>query len=342
MRTWIINLFIISSFFLLLGCSEQERTTEETFQNPVYEPVLADPSIIRADDGYFYAYGTEDAWDDVSKPVLIPIVRSKDLVDWEYVGPAFEEKPTWKGAGSLWAPDIQKVGDTYYLYYSLSIWGDANPGIGVATSESPTGPFEDKGKLFTSEEIGVQNSIDPFYYQTENESSYLFWGSFHGIYGVRLTDDGLAVDGEKFQIAGNAFEAPYIIKRDGYYYFFGSTGSCCDGENSTYQVTVGRAEQLEGPYVDKEGNDLRNSSGTVILSKQNDGAIVGPGHNAIITDDHGDDWIVYHGIHREDPTLWTGATRRPLFIDRFKWEDGWPYVEGNQPNTAEQQAPIIE
>ncbi|MCP8617558.1 family 43 glycosylhydrolase [Salirhabdus salicampi] len=340
-------------FFLLLivivGCSNNssdgendgKETDEAMFQNPVYEPVLADPSVIKADDGYYYAYGTEDAWGEHSNTVLVPVTRSKNLIDWEYVGPAFETKPMWKGSGSIWAPDIQKYQDQYYLYYSLSIWGDSNPGIGVAVSDKPEGPFEDKGKIFDSEEIGVFNSIDPYFYVTEDGRPYIFWGSFHGIFGVQLSEDGFEVAGEKFQIGGSAFEAPYIIERNNSFYFFGSLGSCCEGENSTYHVAVAKADNIEGPYFDKDGNDIKYSPGTTILKRQADGNYVGPGHNAIVQDDAGTDWILYHAINKEDDKLWTGASRRPLMLDPIVWEDGWPTVKNQEPNTELQPAPVL-
>ena len=86
--------------------------------------------------------------------------------------------------------------------------------------------------MFRSNEIGVQNSIDPFYIE-DNGRKYLFWGSFRGIYGVELKEDGLAVKlgAEKKQIAGTAYEGTYIHKRNGYYYMFASTGTCCEGLN---------------------------------------------------------------------------------------------------------------
>lgn len=321
-----------------MGCSAKN---EIEYENPVFEPVLADPSIIKADDGFYYAYGTEDAWGEDPDTKLVPVVRSENLVKWEYVGEAFETKPRWKGAGSIWAPDITKYQGKYYLFYSLSIWGDSNPGIGVAVSENPAGPFEDQGKLFTSEEIGVENSIDPFFF-VEEDAPYLFWGSFNGIYGVELAMDDLSVKGEPFQIAGNDYEAPYIIKRDNYYYFFGSRGSCCEGENSTYNVAVARSEKLQGPYVDKEGIPLVENGGYMILEGSQEGEFVGPGHNAIITDDKGTDWIVYHAIEKEDPLLWTGASRRPLMIDPIVWQDGWPGIKNGVPSEGIQDAPFIE
>jgi arabinan endo-1,5-alpha-L-arabinosidase len=317
-----------------------------TYQNPVFEPVLADPSVIKGKDGYFYAYGTQDDWGDGEGARLVPIIRSKNLVNWEIVGEAFTEMPAWKDQGGIWAPDISFYNGKYYLYYSMSIWGDPNPGIGVATSDSPAGPFTDHGKLFTSEEIQVGNSIDPMLYVDEG-TPYLFWGSFRGIYGIELSTDGFTTVGEKFQIAGISYEAPYIIKRDGYYYFFGSLGSCCEGENSSYRVAVARSKSLKGPYLDKDDSDIMYSEGTFVvvghfmaegLSKQ----FVGPGHNSIVRDDNGVDWIVYHGIDLSYPKLGNGTTRRPLLIDPLVWEDGWPKVKDLVPSTEPMQGPAFK
>jgi arabinan endo-1,5-alpha-L-arabinosidase len=324
------------------------------YQNPVFEPVLADPSVIKAEDGYFYAYGTEDDWADGQGEKLVPVIRSKDLVHWDYIGEAFEQKPMWSvdEGGELnpgiWAPDISYFNGKYYLYYSLSIWADPNPGIGVATSDSPTGPFKDHGKLFTSIEIGVPNSIDPMLYMDDG-TPYLFWGSFNGIYGVELTKDGISLAGEKFQIASSDFEASYIIKRDGYYYYFGSLGACCEGVDSTYHVAVGRSKSIMGPYVNQNGADIRYNSGKLILwghhltdAETGDGKqFVGPGHNAVIQDDEGHDWIVYHAYDKSYALLGNGTLRRALMIDRIVWEDGWPSIKDSVPSTTKQEGPVI-
>jgi len=316
-------------------------TASAEYSNPVFTPVLADPSVIRADDGSFYAYGTEDDWGDGEGPRQTPIIRSRDLVKWDYVGEAFAgagSRPDWKQQGFLWAPDIARIGKRYVLYYSLSVWGDPNPGIGVATADSPEGPFSDRGKILDSRGSGVANSIDPMFYVDQGKP-YLFWGSFNGIYGIRLTPDGMATTGKKFRIAGNAYEAPYIIRRNGAYWFFGSLGSCCEFENSTYHVAVGRADRLRGPYVDAEGTDLRDGEGTLLLDKSE--RFVGPGHNAVVHDDAGDDWIVYHAIEDDNPTLPSGANRRPMLIDPLVWTDGWPTVKDQSPSQHAVPAPVI-
>lgn len=135
----------------------------------------------------------------------------------------------------------------------MSVWGgEWTCGIGCATADKPEGPFTDHGKMFRSNEINVQNSIDPFYIE-DGGKKYLFWGSFRGIYGIELSDDGLSVrKGAKLRrVAGTAYEGTYIHKKDGYYYFFASIGTCCEGLKSTYTTVVGRSKKLFGPYVDK-------------------------------------------------------------------------------------------
>ena len=131
----------------------------------------------------------------------------------------------------------------------MSVWGgEQTCGIGVATADSPQGPFTDHGKMFRSNEIGVQNSIDPSFLQYEGRN-YLVWGSFRGIYVIELTEDGLSLKpgAEKKRIAGTAFEAAYIHKHGDYYYMFASIGSCCEGIRSTYKVVVGRSKKSGDP-----------------------------------------------------------------------------------------------
>ncbi|MDQ0257242.1 beta-xylosidase [Evansella vedderi] len=213
----VVVLALVGIVYSFVNEQEEKIAVGPEYQNPVFEPVIADPSIIKAEDGFYYVYGTEDNWGDGMGSRVVPIVRSENLVDWEYVGEAFHEKPSWKEDGGIWAPDIVYYNDMYYLYYSQSTWGDPNPAIGVAISETPQGPFEDQGKLFDSQEIGVNNSIDPQMFLDDDGTPYLFWGSWYGIWGIELSEDGFDYVGEKFQIASTDFEAPYIIKRDDYY-----------------------------------------------------------------------------------------------------------------------------
>ena len=216
------------------------------YQNPVIDRSLPDPTVIRVGN-YFFLYSTEDIHN-------VPIYMSRNLVKWQYIGTCFTDatRPQMVPGGGIWAPDINKIGDKYVLYYSKSTWGgEWECGIGVATARTPRGPFTDVGKLFISSEIDVQNSIDPCYFEEEDGRKYLFWGSFRGIYAIELSDDGLSIKpgAEKVKIAGTMTEATMIHKHEDYYYLIGSAGSCCEGAKSTYHLVVARSKNLLGPIT---------------------------------------------------------------------------------------------
>lgn len=322
-----------TSFCLMSGCfflygmiasaaDKKQKKIADTavYTNPVCNENMADPTVIKAADRYFYVYATNPK---------IKIQRSRDLVHWEKAGFAFtdETRPRFVPKGGVWAPDVNKVGDKYVIYYSMSEWGgEWSCGLGVAVADSPEGPFKDYGKLFISSEIGVRNSIDPFYIE-ENGSKYIFWGSFHGIYRIELSEDGLSVKPESIpvQVAGTAYEGTYIHKKDGKYYLFASIGSCCEGIKSTYTTVVGRSDSLFGPYIDKAGRPMLENYHEILIT--NSDRFVGTGHNAeIVSDNAGADWMLYHAFDVTEPT------KRVLMLDRIYWKDGWPYVLDHQPS----------
>lgn len=297
---------------------------QNTYSNPVVDTSLPDPSIIKAGDR-FYLYATEERQ-------RVPIYTSKDLVNWELTGAVFtaETRPKFEPRAGIWAPDINYIDGKYVLHYSMSVWGkEQTCGIGAAVADSPEGPFTDMGKMFRSNEIGVRNSIDPFYIY-DGGKHYLFWGSFRGIYATELSEDGLQVKDmdDITRVAGTAFEGTYIHKRNGYYYFFASIGRCCEGVKSTYELVVGRSGNLMGPYVDKDGKPMLDNGYSLLLSKNS--RFVGNGHcSEIVQDDAGNDWILYHGIDVEKPS------GRRLFLDRVRWdEDGWPYISDGTPSLS--------
>lgn len=315
---------LIALILLFTACKSGEQIVNKpeengnTYKNPVINYSLPDPTVIKANDGYFYLYATEDIRNT-------PIHRSKDLVNWELVGTAFTDTtwPTFEPKGGLWAPDINYINGKYVLYYSMSVWGgEWTCGIGVATSDKPEGPFTDHGKLFRSNEIGVQNSIDQFYIE-DNGKKYLFWGSFRGIYAIELSDDGLSIKpgAQKRQIAGTAYEGTYIHKRNGYYYLFASIGSCCEGLKSTYTTVVGRSNNLFGPYLDKQGRSMMDNHHEILIQKN--AKFVGTGHNSeIISDKKGQDWMFYHAVSVDNPK------GRVLVLDQIRWNNDWPYIIG--------------
>ena len=290
------------------------------YRNPVIQDNAPDPTIIQVDDGSFYVYATGQN---------VSIFHSTDLVNWTSKGNAFspDARPNLVPEVGIWAPDVTYVNGKYLMYYSQSVWGgETTASIGVAVADKPEGPFTDKGFLLNMSTTGVQNCIDPNYVE-DNGKKYVFWGSWHGIWGHELTDDGLKIKegSEKRQIAGTAYEAAYIHKRNGYYYLFASIGSCCEGLRSTYTTVVGRSRNLFGPYVDKQGQSMLENNHEAVISKNEH--FVGVGHNSeIVQDKAGNDWILYHGFSVNSPRS------RRLFLDKIIWVDDWPTVAGGTPS----------
>ena len=306
-----------------------------TYTNPIIsDKSVPDPSVIRAKDGYFYLYATQ------TKTYWMPVYRSKDLVNWEYQGTAFNKatEPDLPGGGAFWAPEIRFLNGKYVRYYSWAKMNGADISYtAVAVGDTPMGPFPDSKELIGNKEFG-SNCIDQFYYE-EDGKKYMFFGSFKGIYVTELEDDGLTVklgnDGKptlKKQVCGNAFEGTNIYKKGKYYYLFASIGSCCNGVNASYQVVVGRSENLLGPYVDKDGKDMLKNNWELVL--EGDGQKwIGPGHNSIIIqDDEGTDWMIYHSYLKKDGEV--GG--RLGMLDRVLWTDnGWPYIRNCVPSNSE-------
>lgn len=319
--------------FLLTSLS----ATAQTYTNPVFDSDTPDPSVQRAPDGTFWCYATG-----------CKARRSKDLMKWSNVSNVFS-RPTWndttvvengqrvKKNYSVWACDCNYVDGEYIMYYALAYWGNTTrTGIGVAKGSRPD-KLTDVGRMFRSEEIGVTNSIDACYVE-EFDKKYLVWGSFHDLYIAELSSDGLKVknSNKKTKLAGGAFEGVMIYKRGKYYYMFASVGSCCEGVNSTYRTVVGRSTSLMGPFVNKQGGKMYDNNYTTII-KGND-RWKGPGHNSeIITDDNGDDWIMYHAYDAKDD-----SKGRVLMLDKIVWgKDDWPTVGDGTPSTTPQQGPVF-
>jgi arabinan endo-1,5-alpha-L-arabinosidase len=113
-------------------------------------------------------------------------------------------------------------------------------------------------------------------------------------------------------------EAPFIFKKNGYYYLFVSFDFCCRGVESTYKIMVGRSDKIQGPYVDKSGARMDEGGGTLVLA--GDPSWHGVGHNSCYTFD-GTDYLVFHGYDAAD------GGKPKLRIKKLEWSaDGWPVV----------------
>jgi arabinan endo-1,5-alpha-L-arabinosidase len=318
----------------------------------------ADPTVIRGQGGNdtaWYLYCTKDPLHDADKDAfgnwrfhLIPVFRSEDLVHWTYQRDAFDAMPAWVEPGSgLWAPEIAYFSGKYHLYYAApdvkaSVSGQLGCGsdaaIGVATSNTPVGPFTDKGSPVVAPRRSASGcsfylTIDPDVIVDPSGQKWIYYGNFNGGVEVRtLSPNGLTSDPVSAVrvIPPDRAEAPEVIQRDGWYYLFHSVAGCCDGPMSGYAVLVGRSASPTGPFSDRDGVSLLDArnGGTPVLAF--DGAYVGTGHETIFTDRAGQDWTIYHAIDDDDPYFEgsVGFTRRPPFLDPLDWSGGWPTVRG--------------
>ena len=292
-----------------------------------------DPVVIKQKDTY-YLFCTGRG---------ISVFSSKDLKKWNQEPQVFAEKPVWADSvaadfkNHIWAPDIIFHNNQYYLYYSVSAFGKNTSAIGVATNT--TLDSKDKNYKWVDHGIVVQshpnrdewNAIDPNVIIDENNTVWFSFGSFwDGIKMFKLRSDlkSIAEPQEWHTIAkrkntplsGNnaAIEAPFVFKKNGYYYLFTSWDLCCKGKESTYKVVVGRSKNVTGPYVDKEGNSLAQGGGSIV-TKGNENYF-GVGHNSAYTFD-GVDYLFYHGYDAKQ------NGKPVLVVKELKWDaDLWPIV----------------
>lgn len=308
-----------------------------SFQNPVLNVDFPDPTVLRGSDGRFWAYATQ------GNGHRLQVASSPDLVSWQYLGEALGAI-SWLGEAS-WAPDVTLHNGTYWMYFA-GTGPDGNMCVGVATSTNPAGPFEDAlgaplvcGNAF--ETIDPKSFDDP-----ATGRIYLYWGSDFAPLRVQELDATRKafVAGSSPQPVVFPSDAPYEsliegswlhTRADGVYYLFYSGNNCC-GPTAHYAVMVAAASSPLGPFqrlANATGAGVNGSS--VILSLNT--AFVAPGHNSIVTDDAGSDWIFYHA--------YAGAERtaRMLMMDRVRYNattDGtWPWV--GTPSTGPTTGPVI-
>ncbi|MEV0380422.1 family 43 glycosylhydrolase [Nonomuraea sp. NPDC050643] len=330
-------------------------TTPATYANPVSAGVVdtfPDPTMIHGKDGYWYAYGTQNpVFNSKGEPGerILPIMRSADMVTWEYAGDVFTARtqPAWHAGTRLWAPDIRYIGGTYHLYYSL-----ASGDLGLVTAPTPAGPWTDRGDVLpaATQATCPTGHIDQAQFTDVDGTHYMYWGSYDVICVARMNADATLVEGAATQVArGRRMEGGYVVRRGGHYYLFYSDAGCCDGAYSGYQVKVGRSTSPFGPFTDDEGVDLMalTSKGAIVVGA-NGNRWAGPGHSGFQTDLSGQDWLVYHAIPTDDPDFppvgpgrLQSLSKRPLLIDRLDWIDGWPVVRaGAGPSEGAQPAPV--
>lgn len=307
--------------------------TTEASQVDIHDPCMAK----EGDTYYLYSSGPG-----------ITFYTSKDMKAWNLRGRVFPGDPAWakdvNGAfnGHIWAPDLIRHDGKYYLYYAVSAPGSISSAIGLTINKtldpkSPDYKWEDQGILLKSvPHRDLWNAIDPNIIVDEKGVAWMSFGSFwSGLKLVKLDASlkALAEPQEWHSIAkrersvlvndlvsGPAeIEGPFIFKRGDYYYLFVSWGLCCRGSDSTYRMIVGRSKNVTGPYLDKDGKDMAQGGGTLLLGGNQ--AWPGLGHNSTYTID-GKDYVVFHAYEAADKGL------QKLKIAEIKWDEAlWPVID---------------
>ncbi|UOG76433.1 arabinan endo-1,5-alpha-L-arabinosidase [Hymenobacter tibetensis] len=323
--------FLFTLLIALVGLRAAAQNTPPRI--PAHDPVM-----IRQ-NGTYYMFCTGRG---------IANWSSKDMKTWKEEKPVFAAPPAWAVKavpgfkGHIWAPDISFHNGVYYLFYSVSAFGKNTSCIGLATNKtldpaSPEYKWVDKGKVIQSVPgRDMWNAIDPNLVRDEAGTPWLTFGSFwSGMKLVKLRPDLTApAQPEQWRTVASrprdpkltdslpgdaAIEAPFIFKKNGYYYLFTSFDYCCRGPQSTYKMMVGRSKTVAGPYVDNAGTGLEQGGGTMVL--EGDKNWFGVGHNSVYNFDN-TDYIVFHGYDAADK----GHSK--LRIEKLSWDaDGWPTVK---------------
>ena len=271
---------------------------------------IHDPSTVIFCDGKYYTYGTggtslvsDDGW---AWRRGVPLPR--------------------RGV----APDVIHIGDRYYLYIAANS-GPTKADINLLTNKtldpaSPDYKWEEGGGVASSDGVEDCNAIDPGVFLDPNTRRlWLTYGSYFGY--IRLvelapqTGKRLSPNDRPGNIAINS-EASVIIYHDGWYYLFVTHGSCCRGADSGYNIRVGRAKKVTGPFLDNMGVDMIRGGGKLFAGSS--GRVIGPGHFGLF--DLGDG-VQRFSLHYEADLDQGGAS--VLDIRPLLWKDGWPFAGEN-------------
>jgi len=351
-----------ATFSVLLTCSnlcaQPQHHRHHRRMAFATDTVMAHDPVMAYENGVYYLLSTG---------MGIQWATSKDRKTWVVQPTPFIEKlPAWTydsvpGFRShVWAPDIVRWHDRWWLSYSCSTFGRNTSAIGLMSAERLDGQWRDEGCLVASKaHRDPWNAIDSNIAIGDDDQPWLVWGSFWD--GIQLAKIGNA-DNDKsncnYQLsvipktiarrvalkdtlkaapnptskyAGrNAIEAPFIFKKNGYYYLFVSWDYCCRGAKSNYRVVMGRSRHIDGPYLDRNGRDMAEGGGTLFLEgdKQEYEAA---GHCAVYTlpkanggvdgkeKTDEEDIFICHGYSAQKNGV-------ALLIQRpVKWTaDGWP------------------
>jgi arabinan endo-1,5-alpha-L-arabinosidase len=272
---------------------------------------IHDPSTVIQCDGKYYTFGTGGT-----------TLVSDDGWTWRRGG-----TPARRGM----APDIIHLADRYCLYVAANIGAQPKAAVNMIWSKtldpnSPDYKWEEAGVVVSSDGLEDCNAIDPGVLLNPNDGRlWLVYGSYFGY--IRLveldpkTGKRLNPNDQPVNIAINC-EASDMIYHDGWYYLLATHGSCCRGADSGYNIRVGRASTVFGPFLDNQGMEMLQGGGTLFVGSG--GRVIGPGHFGLL--DLGDG-VQKFSMHWEADLDRGGAS--VLDIRPLLWKDGWPVAGEN-------------
>lgn len=264
------------------------------YQNPVMSGDYPDPSILRDGNDYYMTHSSFEYY-----PGLI-VWHSTDLINWEPVSQALKTY-----IGSVWAPDLIKHGETYYIYFPAgrSIW--------VITAKSPEGPWSEPINT------GIHGFIDPGHLVDSKGNRYLY---LSGGNTVKLKEDGLSADGapihnydgwqfpKEWSTECFCLESPKSTIRNGYYYQTVAEGGTA-GPATAHMVVSARSRTPYGPWENSPYNPIVH---TDCRSER----WWCQGHGTLVEDIAGQWWIVYHAYEKHFQTLGRQTLMLPI-----EWTD---------------------
>jgi arabinan endo-1,5-alpha-L-arabinosidase len=286
------------------------------------DPYIHDPSTVAYDNGKYYTFGTGSGG-------LI-----SDDGGWTWHSGAVR-------TGGGVAPDIIKIGARFYVAYATGGGGmsgghASNVHVMWTKTLDPKSPdfgYQDDTVVARTNGVEDADAIDPSFLYQEGHL-WISYGTYFGFIRVLELDSktGKALPTSKPVDVAIDMEATDLIYKDGWYYLLGTHGTCCDGANSTYNIRVGRAKKVTGPYLDNMGNPLLKGGGKLVVGAS--GRYMGPGHFGRLV--LGDD-VEKFSCHYEADLDRSG--RSVLDIRPLLWKDGWPVGGDNfQGGTFEIQS----
>ncbi|MBR1400313.1 MAG: family 43 glycosylhydrolase [Prevotella sp.] len=284
----------------------------QTFTNPILGGDYPDPTIMREGEDY---YMTHSAFD--YQPGLV-VFHSKDLVHWEPISYALKTY-----LGSVWAPDICKYKDKYYIYFTVATQSRSNF---VVWADSPYGPWSDPIDLH----IG---NIDPCHVVGDDGTRWLFMS---GGRRAKLASDGLSVVPgteetvyhgwiypEEWETEGMCLEGPKLRKIGKYYYYLNAEGGTA-GPPTSHMITQARSESINGPWVNAPNNPL-------VHTWSKDERWWSKGHGSLIDTPDGRWYVVYHSYEKDFTCLGRQTLLEPVYLGSDGWFHRYDYVDVAQP-----------